>query len=110
VTATSVSSPPWRLIVLFVQELWEANTQAFDETDVDLPKHVAEAALQEGTYADINEAQDELAALQFQEAPERGAAPREPAFKDTGAAGSSDDDAQVQEAPVWTCSCVTSPG
>ena len=80
-----------------LQELWEANTQTtFDEPDVDLPKHVAEIALQDGTYHDANDA---LAALQV-----TGGATREPAFKDTGAPSElSDEDAAATETPYWAC-------
>jgi hypothetical protein len=88
-----------------MQELWGANTQNMDEAEVELPKHVAEAALQDGAYTDVAEAQDALAALHFQDGAEVAVAPSEPAFKDTGAAESSDDEDNNVELPAWTCAC-----
>ena len=87
-----------------MQELWDANTQAFEEPEVDLPKTVAEAALQDGAFEDIGQVQDDLANLQFQEPGNAAVDPKEPAFRDAGTVASSDDEAEAEEAPAWTCS------
>lgn len=89
------------------QELWDAQSRAFDEPDVaHLPKTLAEAALQEGAYDGLADVQGGLAGLSLH-APGGGAdaALSEPAFKDTGAAADSDDDTDDQELPPWTCAC-----
>jgi hypothetical protein len=85
-----------------LQELWAGNTQTFEQ-EVELPKHVAEAALHDGAYADVSQAQDAFAALHFQDAPSVAAAPSEPAFKDTGAVESSDDEGSNATPPAWAC-------
>lgn len=85
-----------------VQELWDASASAFDDPEV--AKTVAEAALQDGAFADINEVQDNLAGLNFQEVGDTAAVPNEPAFRDTGTAGSSDEE-EPEELPAWTCAC-----
>ena len=93
-----------------LQELWDAQGRAFDEPDVDLPKTVAEAALQEGTFDGLADVQGGLAGLSLH-APGGGAegALSEPAFKDTGAAADSDEDTEDQELPPWTCACAPRP-
>jgi hypothetical protein len=89
-----------------LQELWDPPGNSFGEPDVDLPKHVAEAALRDGTYEDISAVQVGIAGINFQEGGETATAPLEPEFKDTGAAAESDEETAEQELPTWTCACV----
>jgi hypothetical protein len=86
-----------------VQELWES--QGWDET-VDLANNVAEVALQESSFPETgNEA---LSTVPFQDVA-GGHVPLEPAFQETGAAESSEDDAVPEQLPAWTCSCALDP-
>lgn len=81
-----------------MQDLWESQTQGWD----DLPNQVAEVALQDSPFPDpVN---DGLSAVPFQDVPGEQP-PMEPAFQDTGAAGSSEDEAEPETLPPWTCSC-----
>lgn len=80
-----------------LQDLWESQTQGWD----DLPNQVAEVALQDSPFPDpVN---DGLSAVPFQDVPGEQP-PMEPAFQDTGAAGSSEDEAEPETLPPWTCS------
>ena len=95
-----------QLITLCLQDLWggdsQLQTQGTWDPTVDLANNVAEVALQESAFPDpTNEG---LSAVPFQDVD--GQAPREPAFQETGAADSSEDEATPKDLPAWTCSCV----
>jgi hypothetical protein len=91
--------------VCFSQELWESQTQAWDDPAVDLAKTVAEVALDDAGYGDTGVHADALGDLQLQGVPGMSAGAAEPAFKDTGTAESSDEETEAQELPAWACAC-----
>ena len=89
-----------------LQDLWggesQLQTQGTWDPTVDLANNVAEVALQESTFPDPGG--ETLSAVPFQDVD--GQAPREPAFQETGAADSSEDEANPKDLPAWTCSYV----
>lgn len=87
----------------WLQDLWggdsQLQTQGTWDPTVDLANNVAEVALQESVFPDPGN--ETLSAVPFQDVD--GHAAREPAFQETGAADSSDDEGTPKDLPAWTC-------